>query len=161
MWLRVGDTERPPARRDLVPQSIAGVLADTWLMDYEPETRRLRYRLVGENIRARYGIPLVGKHLDDFLGPEARDLVVPYFRACVEKPAVSMVIGRLYHDWDRPGHGERLLLPLLGPDGTREGLIGTTICRLTFDSRQEAEERARRLTVVLPLDGSPASETLN
>src|SRR3546814_17514922 len=72
-----------------------------------------------------------------------------------------MVIGRLYQDWDRPGHGERLLLPLLGPDGTREGLIGTTICRLTFDSRQEAEERARRLTVVLPLDGSPASETLN
>src|SRR3546814_14762082 len=71
---------------------ISSWLADTWLMDYEPETRRLRYRLVGENIRARFGIPLVGKHLDDFLGPEARDVVVPYFRACVEKPAVK--IGR-------------------------------------------------------------------
>src|SRR3546814_7517181 len=76
MWLMAGGTEGPPARRDLAPHSIASVLADTWLMDYEPETRRLRYRLVGENIRARFGIPLVGKHLDDFLGPEARDVVV-------------------------------------------------------------------------------------
>src|SRR3546814_7211621 len=138
--LMAGRTEGPPARRELAPHSIASVLADTWLMDYEPETRRLRYLLVGENIRARFGIPLVGKHLDDFLGPEARDVVVPYSRACAEKPAVSMVIGSLYQDWDRPGHGERLLLPLLAPDGTREGLIGTTICRSTFDSRREAEE---------------------
>ena len=158
MWLAVGSAERPPARRDLMPETIAGVLADTWLMDYLPETRRLRYRLVGENIRARYDFPLVGRHIDEILVPEARDRVLPYFRACVEKPAVSMVLGRLYHGWERPGYGERLLLPLRGPQGEPEGLIGIAVCKMTFQSRAEAEERAKRVIVVLPLDGSPASE---
>jgi hypothetical protein len=161
MWLAVGSAERPPARRDLMPETIAGVLADTWLMDYLPETRRLRYRLVGENIRARYDVPLVGRHIDEFLAPEARDRVLAYFRACVEKPAVSMVLGRLYHASDRPGYGERLLLPLLTPEGEPEGLIGITVCKLTFASRPQAEDRAKRVTVILPLDGSPPSEETN
>src|SRR3546814_20078053 len=98
--MRISDWSSDVCSSDL---SIASVLADTWLMDYEPETRRLRYRLVGENIRARFGIPLVGKHLDDFLGPEARVVVVPSFSACVEKPAVSMVIGRLRSEERRVG----------------------------------------------------------
>jgi len=160
MWLAVGSAERPPSRRDLMPEAIASVLADTWLMDYVPETQRLRYRLVGENIGARYAFPLVGKHLDDTIAPEARERVVGYFRACVERPAVSMVLGRLYHEWDRPGYGERLLLPLIDRDGRPEGLIGVTVCKLTFGSRPEAEDRARRVIVVLPLDGAPASEQI-
>src|SRR3546814_3633557 len=89
MWLAVGSDARPPARGNLMPESIAGVLADTWLMDYSAETRDLRYRLVGENIRSRYDFPLVGKHIGEILAPEARDRVLGYFRACVEKPARS------------------------------------------------------------------------
>jgi len=158
MWLAVGGPERPPSRGDLKPELIAPVLADTWLMDYEPEGERLRYRLVGENVRARYGFPLVGKYLDDTLLPQARDKVRPYFLACVQKPAVSMLLGRLYHQWDRPGYGERLLLPLMSRDGAPEGLIGITLCKQTFESRREAEERAKRVIVILPLDGASASE---
>lgn len=135
-----------------------GLLADLWLMDYEAETARLRYRLVGENIRARYGVTLTGRYLDDFLQPEARERVLRYFLACVQKPAVSIVAGRLYHEWDRPGYGERLLLPLIDPSGSPEGLIGITLCKQVFESRPEAEERAKRVTIVLPLDGSPVSE---
>jgi hypothetical protein len=84
--------------------------------------------------------------------------VLPYFQACVEKPAVSIVLGRLYHEWDRPGYGERLLLPLLTPEGRPEGLVGITVCKLTFDSRSEAEEVAKRVILMLPLDGSPVIE---
>ncbi len=158
MWLAVGSPERPPARSDLKPELISAILADTWLMDYEPENERLRYRLVGENIRGRYRFPLVGKHLEDTLLPEARKKVLPYFLACVQKPAVSILLGRLYHAWDRPGYGERLLLPLVSRDSKPEGLIGITLCKQTFESRLEAEERAKRVIVILPLDGSPASE---
>jgi hypothetical protein len=161
MWLAVGSGERPPGRRNLMPDAISKVLADTWLMDYLPETRRLRYRLVGENIGARYDFPLVGKCLDDILAPEARDRVLSYFRACVEKPAVALVLGRLYHEWERPGYGERLLLPLLTPEGQPEGLVGITVCKMTFESRPEAEDRAKRVVVVLPLDGTPTSEETN
>lgn len=158
MWIAVGSAERPPSRRDLKPESIPGALADTWLMDYEAATRRLYYRLVGEHIRARHDFPLVGRHLGEVIDPEVHDRVLPYFRACVEKPAISIVLGRLYHERDRPGYGERLLLPLLTPEGTPEGLIGTTICKVTFDSRLEAEERAKRVILMLPLDGAPVIE---
>jgi len=157
-WLAAGSDRRPPARGDLLPESMARILSDIWLMDYEPQEGRLRYRLVGENIRARYDFPLVGKCLDEILAPEARERVLGYFRACVEQPAVSIVAGRLYHEWERPGYGERLLLPLIAPDGTPEGLVGITICRQTFPSRPVAEIRAKRVTSILPLDGSPASE---
>jgi hypothetical protein len=158
MWLAVGSDSRPPARRDLMPESIAGALTDTWLMDYEAQSRSLRYRLVGENIRAHYGAQLVGRSIDEILAPEARDSVMSYFHACVEKPAVSLLLGRLYHERERPGYGERLLLPLLNPDGSPEGLLGVTLCKLTLDSQAEAEERAKRVMVILPLDGSPAIE---
>ncbi len=158
IWLDLGDEARLPGRRDIRPESMPGLLSDIWLMDYEGETARLRYRLVGENIRARYDFPLVGKYLDETLAPEAKERVLRYFLACVEKPAVSIVAGRLYHEWDRPGYGERLLLPLLDPAGNPEGLIGITLCKQVFESRPEAEERAKRVTSILPLDGSPISE---
>ena len=161
MWLAVGSAERPPSRRNLMPESVPGILADTWLMDYERESGRLRYRLSGDNIRARYDFPLVGRYLDEIVVPEAHDKVLSYFRACVEKPAVSIVLGRLYHEWKRPGYGERLLLPLLDAEGAPEGLIGITVCKQTFENQPEAEARAKRVTVILPLDGAPPSEEAN
>ena len=157
-WLAAGYDDRPPSRGDLTPDSMPRILSDIWLMDYEPEGARLRYRLAGENIRARYDFPLVGKCLDEILAPEGREKVLRYFRACVEKPAVSIVAGRLYHEWERPGYGERLLLPLLDEDGMPQGLVGITICKQTFPNRPVAELRAKRITSILPLDGSPASE---
>ena len=157
-WLASGTALRPPARLELHPETMARVLADVWLMDYEPQSARLRYRLAGENIRARYDFPLIGKCLDEITAPEAREKVLGYFRACVEKPAISVVAGRLYHEWDRPGYGERLLLPLMSAEGDVEGLIGITMCKQRFPSRPTAEIRAKRITSVLPLDGSPATE---
>lgn len=135
------------------------VLADIWLMDYLAEAARLRYRLVGENIRARYDFSLTGMCLDETLAPEARETVLSYFRACVERPAICLVTGRLYHEWARPSDGERLLLPLLDRDGAPEGLVGITICKKTFPNRPAAERQAKRITRVLPLDGTPPEET--
>jgi len=157
-WLAASGLDRPPERRDLKPEAMAGLLPDIWLMDYEAESGRLRYRLAGENIRARYDFFLVGKYLDEILSPSAKDYVLRYFMACVEKPAICLAIGRLYHEWEKPGYGERVLLPLIDREGQAEGLFGITICKETFTSREEAERRARRITCILPLDGSEGSE---
>jgi len=157
-WISASNDGLLPARRDLKPETLGAALPDLWLMDYEAGDGRLRYRLEGENIRARYDHSLVGKYLDDTLDPEARERVLRYFLACVQKPAISIVAGRLYHEWDKPGYGERLLLPFVNSDGLPEGLIGITICKQTFENRPIAEERAKRTTWILPLDGSEASE---
>jgi len=158
MWLSVGSDQHPPARRDLKPESMAQILADVWLMDYLPDEKRLRYRLEGENIRARYDRTLVGQYLDDSLVPDAQERVLRYFLACVQKPAISILVGRLYHESEQPGYGERMLLPLLASNGVPEGLIGITICKQTFANRPIAEERAKRVVNILPLDNSEAIE---
>ena len=158
VWLNAAGANRPPARRDLKPEAMVRLLPDIWLMDYEAETGRLRYRLAGENIRTRYDFFLVGKYLDEILSPAAQDYVLRYFMACVEKPAICLAIGRLYHEWEKPGYGERVLLPLVDSDGKVEGLLGITICKETFANREDAERRAKRITCILPLDGSESSE---
>jgi hypothetical protein len=158
MWLFAGGAQRPPAHFALQPKAMAPILADIWLMDYLPAEGRLRYRLEGENIRARYDFSLVGKYLDETLLPEARDKVLGYFLACVQKPAICLLAGRLYHERQQPGYGERLLLPLVNDDRTPKGLVGITICKQTFESRPVAEELAKRITWILPLDGSEPIE---
>ncbi len=157
-WLAACEGDRPPARRDLRPERLSRILADIWLMDYERAPPRLRYRLAGENVRGRYDFPLVGKYLDEILSPSAQDVVLRYFLPCVEGPAIALAVGRLYHEWEKPGYGDRLLLPLLDGDHQPEGLVGITICKQIFRSRFEAEEQARRITCVLPLDGSDGWE---
>lgn len=157
-WVAASSDGLLPERRQLTPDTMVAILPDLWLMDYDVETSRLRYRLEGENIRARYDKSLVGRCLDEVLSPEARARVLRYFNACVQRPAISIVAGRLYHEWDRPGYGERLLLPLIDSDGSPEGLVGITICKKTFENRPIAEERAKRTTWILPLDGSDLHE---
>lgn len=157
-WLSSAGDDRPPARRELRPEDLSAILGDIWLMDHDPEQKRLRYRLAGENIRGRYEFSLVGKYLDEILSPAAQEFVLRYFMACVEKPAICLAVGRLYHEWEKPGYGDRVLLPLLDSEGRAEGLIGITICKQVFTSRFEAEDRAKRITCVLPLDGSEGWE---
>lgn len=158
IWASLGDENQPPQRDALRPEAFPELLADIWLMDYLPEAGQLRYRLEGENIRARYDKSLVGRTLNETVAPDALERVSRYFLACVQSPAICLVIGRLYHEWRHPGYGERVLLPLMTPDGQPEGLIGITICKETFDSRALAEERAKRITYIIPIDGSEASE---
>lgn len=157
-WTALGTAERPPRREDLKPEQFPALLPDLWLMEFEAETGQLRYRLEGEHIRARYDRSLIGRTLEDTIAEEALPRVRRYFMACIEKPAIAMVIGRLYHEWRQPGYGERLLLPLMDGEGNAEGLIGITVYRETFPDRVLAEQRAKRITCIVPLDGSEPIE---
>ncbi len=153
-WLSVGSDARPPGRSDLDPAGMVPLLSHIWLMDYEPGPRRLRYRLVGEEIRSRYGVPLVGRYLDEVVEPGGYPTVARYFLDCPGLPAIAVLAGRLYSERMKPGYGERLLLPLFSADGAPEGLIGTTICDEPVDSETEAALGVGRRITIFPLDGS-------
>lgn len=157
-WRDSGSAERPPGRRDLDPSGFASALSHVWLMDYLPGERRLRYRLAGEEISNRYEGALTGKCLDEVVGADAYARVAPHFLVCPERPAIAMMLGRVYQECQKPGQGERLLLPLVDSEGAPEGLIGITLCRRFFADRAEAERMTKRRVVVLPLDGSEASD---
>ena len=147
--------DRPPPRESLDPQHFSLALPYVWLMDYLPETRRLRYRLAGEDVRARFDGKLIGKSLEEVVAADALPSVADYFLACPERPAVCVLLGRLYHDQQKPGFGERVLLPLLTQEGWPQGIVGVTYCEHFFHDKADARRRSSRRVVVLPLDGSP------
>lgn len=158
-WLSIGTDGRPPGRANLDPAGMVPLLSHIWLMDYEAGPRRLRYRLVGEEIRSRYGVPLVGRYLDEVVDPDGYPKVARYFLDCAGLPAIAVLSGRLYSERMKPGYGERLLLPLFSADGAPEGLIGTTICDEPVDSETEAALGVGRRITIFPLDGSaPTTE---
>ncbi len=157
-WRSLGDATRPPRRADLEPERMAGFLAHIWLMDYVPDSGRLRYRLIGDQVRQRYDKAVVGKYLDEVVEAEAYPQVARYFLACPEVPAISMLMGRLYQEWPRPGFGERLLLPLFSDNGAAEALIGITICKKTYSDREAATRDTARVMRILPLNGADPIE---
>ena len=160
-WRHGGVGDRPPGRRDIDPTGFGAALPFVWLMDYLPEQRRLRYRLAGEDVNSRYPEGLSGRHLDEVVDSDALPQVADYFLACPETPAITLLKGRLYQEWQKPGQGERLLLPLIDTEGAPEGLIGVTLCRRTFPNREEAERATSRRVLVLPLDGSAPREAVS
>ncbi len=130
-------------------------------MDFESRERRLYYREVGEDAASRYTESLIGKYLHEIVEPEAYPRVAPYFLACVELPAISIVSGRLFHEWPRPWFGERLLLPLFDENGQPEGLVGVVNCRKTSLDKADAERTTERRVRIIPLEGGDIIESVS
>jgi hypothetical protein len=63
---------RLPARADFDPLAVPYVLGDIVLVDVLAEPPQFRFRLIGTNIIAKYGVELTGKPVEDFPEPEAR-----------------------------------------------------------------------------------------
>ena len=160
-WRGLGQLSRPPGRKDLTPDQLGTARTHIWLMEFDQRERQLYYREIGEEAASRYSENLIGKYLQEIVEPEAYPRIASYFLACVEMPAISIVSGRLFHEWPRPWFGERLLLPLFDERGYAEGLVGIVNCRKTSLDKAEAERTTERRIRVIPLDGGEIIEKVN
>jgi hypothetical protein len=113
-----------PARKHLDPLAVPDLLANLWLLDVEPATLRLRYRLVGTRIVEAAGEELTGKWVD-----EAHPSVVHHphyldrYRAVVRDGRPSWRRGRA-RLWTNRAYREieNIVLPFAG-DGARVDLL--------------------------------------
>ncbi|WP_159460380.1 PAS domain-containing protein [Tistlia consotensis] len=64
-WLAHWRDGRPPRRADVLPEELGRLLAQVFLIEVEPETGRLRYRLIGTGIAAGIGYDSTGRYLDE------------------------------------------------------------------------------------------------
>ena len=80
-WWRGKSGGGLPPRSALEPTEIGRALAYVALLDVEADD--FRFRLVGEEVRARYG-PLRGRRLGDLLSGGAREETLAEHRACAE-----------------------------------------------------------------------------
>lgn len=143
-----------PARSDIDAIRIPHVLSVVFICDYERDTARLRYRLVGEDVGEMYRVPLRGRYQDEFTAPDEREGHLARIREFMEFPAVNYSVGEVYAFNQRQGAGERLLLPLASDGQTADAVIGAT----AYDWKATrppggVEHRAVRWTL-WSLDGS-------
>jgi len=141
-WNDIRGDRLLPIRQSLDPVQIPSVLSSIFLCDYEANTGRLRYSLVGEDIRSRYAEEIIGSYQDRLFEGAAREAHLQRTRIVMETPAIYYARGDVYGFAGRHGTGERLALPL-SSDGERpDSLIGATIFRWeTGVAFGETEER--------------------
>lgn len=154
-WMAAARERDMPARRDIDPAEIPRLLPFVWLCDYLPDSRRFRYRLMGDHVRDAYDSNATGRYLDEMVSPGAKDRVLYYFRKAVDLPCVVHIHGRLYAEAKTPAQGERILLPLSADGVHVDMILGATVHSWIGGVRRTlpAGEQVRTFT---PIDGSPA-----
>jgi len=68
-----------PSRADIDPIDIPSLLSGILLIEIDPETGRMKFRLTGTRITTMYGEDYTGRYLDDtFFGRRRDDVVASY-----------------------------------------------------------------------------------
>ncbi|NMM42958.1 PAS domain-containing protein [Rhodospirillaceae bacterium KN72] len=153
-WAKLRDAAGSdlPDRTDIDPIEIRHTLPHVYLMELEPETGRLLYRLAGDEINSRYKQSINGKYLDEITAPTAIERVQGYFKRCMHDPAIIQIAGILYAEHDAPGFGERLILPLRVSRRGTLGILGMTYQVRQFPNATAAEEGYRQLRRTISLE---------
>lgn len=126
-WRSKCSAGRLPARREIDPTEIVPLLAAIFLMDVDGED--FRFRLVGQDIVARYG-SLRGRALRELMVGRELELTIAEHRRCIvaRQPVYSenTVQSAGTGDWQLY---QRLLTPLGGAHGVVDGLAGIMVFR--------------------------------
>ena len=116
-----------PRLQSFDPLHLPKLLANIWLLEVEPDSRRFRMRLAGENINAVYGHNVGGHFFADIFDPSDLPTIVQRYSRALCEPAIYHATGYVYAAAGRYSPGERLGLPMLGRDGATSTLLGGTV----------------------------------
>jgi len=125
-WNELRGGRLMPARQAIDPVRIPTVLSIIFLCDYEADTERLRYRLVGEDIRGAYAREITGRYQDELFEGAERERHILRARRVMRGPAIIHASGEVYGFAGRRGMGERIGLPLSTDGKTADAVIGAT-----------------------------------
>ena len=109
------------------PLHLPKLLPNLWILEVEPDTRRLRMRLAGENINAIYRRNIGGQYFSDVFQPSEIALMVERYTRALSEPAIVRAVGAVYVTAGRLSQGERLALPMLGRSGLTDTMLGATL----------------------------------
>lgn len=86
-WLEKRGDRPMPARRDLDPIEMPKILPHIMLMDVEPSTGRMKFRLVGTRVVQMFGADNTGRYLDEVDFGEQRPLILESYHTALERAA--------------------------------------------------------------------------
>ncbi len=133
LWSEAAVEGRPPSK-DFVDPAKLGQLMD-WLFLYKVERHPLRfqYLISGPKLVRRFGLDLTGKYVDEHPDPVVRKGILANLTAVVAtaKPHRRLALRRLL---DHDTTIESLVLPLAGPDGAIDHVLGLQIPEISDGS---------------------------
>jgi len=123
-WLSKKGDRKWPRRADILPEEITDILP--WVFLMERVGKRLRYRLVGEEVRQMYGAKLIGMFMDevDFDHITAA-YIGEYERAEREGPVLKK--WKFTKLDGRHLEYERIILPLSSDGATVDMFLGAAV----------------------------------
>lgn len=127
-WRELGQRDGGlPKLQSFEPLHLPRLLPNIWIIEVEPESRRFRMRLAGENINAIYRRNIGGKYFADVFDPADLPTIIDRYSRALTEPAIFYATGFVYAAAGRHFAGERLGLPMLGRDGGTNILLGATV----------------------------------
>jgi hypothetical protein len=123
-WNEARGNRAMPAWGDIKPERIVNVLPIIWAYTYDAQNDVFTGRLAGDRIVQAFGKSFRASPLAAIQPPEAFPWIHQLLRRVVTEPAAYRGAGRVFHQYDRYGRGERIILPLTGAQGG--GVLGAT-----------------------------------
>ena len=121
-----------PARADIDPSAIVGVLPNIGLFDVEQSPRRYRIRLMGTRIVSWYGCDLTGSYLDEIDFGVGPGITFSILDQVVDRVVAGHMTGEYTKQDGRTIRYERLFMPLSSNGSAVDMVIGVA-CRLPGD----------------------------
>lgn len=113
---------------DFYPEDFIEFLPHIFLMDYDKDTGRFRYRLIGTFIQDRIGRNITGMYLDDVRSGDAFENLHELFSGCVREKKVGYYVSRLSTETDALATYFRLAMPLKDRAGDITRILGGWYC---------------------------------
>jgi hypothetical protein len=121
-WKGQCGNRRMPARSDIDPLDVSGLLPFVFLVDVLSDPRDFRFRLAGTHFRDFVGREVTGLAIGEMFPPAFNAEVLFHWSACVDRGAPAVGSGRLWVP-ERDHVGWESIVCPLSPDGTSVNML--------------------------------------
>ncbi len=145
-WLTCRGGREMPARADLRPEDMKGILGTVSLVDVHADPLDFRYSLFGSVVAEEYGFDMTGKSARTFRPPEIGALIFSLFEEAYQARVPRLHTVGFESDSQRLEF-ERLILPLSSDGGRVDKFMSVNehLKKFSQELEDELEEKAALL----------------
>ncbi len=154
-WDSVRCGRTVPAWKDIRPAAIVRQLPIVWSYTYDAATGTFTGRLAGDVINQIFGRDLRGVALTDLKPQVDADYLGARFRKVVMDAALYRSDGAVFHQAERHGYGERIIMPLSDDGVTMNGIFGATQYQTELAATTPSRSQSESWFPLVPQPATP------
>jgi len=134
-WNEARGTRTMPAWSDIRPAAIAAQLPLVWAYRYDPASDDFIGRLAGDVIARIFDGAFKGVRMSQLQPRIDVSFLFSRSKRVITGPALLRTDGDVFHQADRHGYGERIIMPLSDQGGAADGIFGATQYQTSYQPR--------------------------